>query len=88
MLQLESFIKNSSLSAQAETLLRTCLFKRTQYRNEVLEHLAWKRQISVETLKKEILISKATPLSHDEFMDMERMDESSQAKYQNSVLIL
>ena len=71
MLRLEAFIKNSSLSAQAETLLRTYLFHRTQYRNKVLEHLAWKRQISVEELKKQILTSAATQLSADEFIDIE-----------------
>ena len=88
MLQLESFIKKSSLSAQAETLLRTCLFKRAQYRNEMLEHLAWKRQISVDALKKQILISSATQLSQDEIMDMEQMGESLQGKCENSILIL
>lgn len=88
MLQLESFIKNSSLTAQAETLLRTCLFRRTQYRNEVLEHLAWKRQISVEALKKQILTSTATQLAPDEFMELEQMGESPQEKCQNSVPIL
>ncbi|MCG8362162.1 MAG: hypothetical protein MJA27_02370 [Pseudanabaenales cyanobacterium] len=79
MLQLEAFIKNSSLSVQAETLLRTHLFHRTQYRNQVLEHLAWKRQISVEELKKQILTSTATQLSQDEFIDMGQIDELPQA---------
>ena len=71
MLELEAFIKNSSLTVQAETLLRTHLFQRTKYRNEALEHLAWKRQISVEELKKQILTRTAAQLSQDEFIDME-----------------
>ena len=71
MLELEAFIKNSSLTVQAETLLRTHLFQRTKYRNEALEHLAWKRQISVEELKKQILTRTAVQLSQDEFIDME-----------------
>ena len=76
MLQLEAFIKHSSLTAQAETLLRTQLFQRTKYRNEVLEHLAWKRQISLEELKKQILTNTAAQLSQSEFIEMEQMGES------------
>ncbi|MDJ0702102.1 MAG: hypothetical protein QNJ46_02380 [Leptolyngbyaceae cyanobacterium MO_188.B28] len=76
MLKLEAFIKHSSLTAQAETLLRTQLFQRTKYRNEVLEHLAWKRQVSIEELKKQILTDTATQLSQSEFIEMEQMGDS------------
>ena len=79
MLQLEAFIKNSSLTAQAETLLRTQLFQRTKYRSEVLEHLAWKRQISLEELKKQILTGTATQLSQNEFIEMGQIGESLQS---------
>ena len=79
MLQLEAFIKNSSLTAQAETLLRTHLFQRTKYRNEALEHLAWKRQISMAELKKQILTGKATQLSQNEFTEMNQIGESPQS---------
>lgn len=75
MLQLEAFIKNSTLTAQAENLLCTRLFRRTEYRNEVLEHLAWKRQIGVEELKQQILTSAATQLAQDEFIGMEQIGE-------------
>ena len=71
MLKLEAFIKNSSLTAQAENLLCTRLYQRTQYRNNVLEHLAWKRQISVEELKKQILTRTAIQLSQNEFIDID-----------------
>ena len=76
MLQLEAFIKNSSLTAQAETLLRTQLFQRTKYRNEVLEHLAWKRHISLDDLKKQILKKTAVQLSQNEFIEMKQLGES------------
>ena len=78
MLQLEAFIKNSSLTAQAETLLRTQLFQRTKYRNEVLEHLAWKRQVGLEELKKQILTGNATQLSQNEFIEMRQIGDSSE----------
>lgn len=78
MLRLEAFIKNSSLTAQAETLLRTQLFQRTKYRNEVLEHLAWKRQISVEELRKQILTGTATQLTQGEFIEMEEIGRLQQ----------
>lgn len=64
MLQLEAFIKNSSLTAQAENLLCAQLFQRNQYRNEVLEHLAWKRQISIEELESQILRKRSKLTSH------------------------
>ena len=55
MLRMETFIRASSLTRQAESLLCNLLDKRTQYRDDVLERLALKRQLSVEELKKQIL---------------------------------
>lgn len=75
MLRLEAFIKASSLSRQAESLLCTHLYKQTQFRNDVLERLAWKRQISVEELKSQVLASTAPRLSQDELIDTQQVSE-------------
>lgn len=66
-LTIEAWIKNRSISMEAQSLLCSALMKRAGYRDAILEELARKRGISVDALKDQILTGRAEILTGDEY---------------------
>jgi hypothetical protein len=58
-LKYEAWLKNRSLSAEANSLLCSALMKREEYRDRMLGEMAAKRGISVDQLKSMILRDEA-----------------------------
>ena len=83
MLRQEAFIKDSPLSTQAVTMLRTCLNQRGASRDDKLAYLAWKRRISLDELKRQIALGEAKQMTQSEFIEMERKFLAEKEKQQD-----
>lgn len=77
-LKIEAWLKNRTLSNEANSLLCAALMKRDDYRNRALAELAQKRGISVEQLKAQILTDKAEIMTGSEYADVLEGDEAEQ----------
>ncbi len=84
MLRIEAFIKDSAITTQAGSMLRAYLNKRTAYRDRVVEYLAWKRGISPDDMKMQIISGEAAQLSQEELIELrKKKDESNEDDTQN-----
>jgi len=76
-LEIEKFLKDSSVPQEAASLLRAKLMEREDYRDKLLAELARKRGISFEQMRDDILTGKAQKLTKEEFIQMEEIRSQS-----------
>lgn len=76
-LEIEKFLKDSSVPQEAASLLRSKLMERESYREKLVGELAQKRGISFEQMVSDILTGKAQKLSKEEFIQMEELRAQS-----------
>lgn len=79
MLMVEAKLKGRTLTAEANSLLCSNLAKRTEARQQMLNHLAWKRGISPEEVARRILtdtLEPPTPEEVEAFKSMGLSDDS------------
>ena len=65
-LKIEAFLKNRTEATEANSLLCARLMSRDEYRQKSIEYLAWKRGISAEQMRQDILLGNAEHLTPQE----------------------
>ncbi len=71
----EAFLKKSSVSQQAITLLRTALNSRQVRTDEKLTYLARKRGLTLEEFQRDILFGQAEHLNDEEYFALFNAEE-------------